>query len=290
MSKYDDFISGERFQELADWVVGPGTSVVSGKGRELGRFPIIYAHTHNAMQAMQYAHKRGDKCVVITHNSDGRVKAGKIIGENDISVTDCPQNVVRWYAQNVDVAYNIPDYIAPIPIGLENKYCFPYDKARMLFDRPQRLSPELNFYLNFNVHTNPSERLACLQEFQYASKDHWEGITIDMHQNGDDYHHYLNQITQHKIIVSPEGNGLDCHRTWEALYMNRCVLLKSNPTTRFFAKFEPRILLIDDWSNIQKEYERILSQYIDTRTITLEAQKPDITSLDWWKRNIYNGT
>lgn len=286
MNKYDDFISGERFQELADIIVGPGTAVTTRRGLPRGKYLIIYAHTHNAKQAMQWIHKYENPCVLITHNSDGRVVAGKEPGENDIKAEDCSPHVVRWYAQNVDVKYNFPSYICPLPIGLENKYCFPYDKARMLFDRPTRI-PSKNFYLNFNLYTNPIERSSCAYTFA-GCKDVFEGITIDLKKNGDDYLSYLDSILNHVITVSPEGNGLDCHRTWEALYLNRCVLVKSNATTRFFARFEPHILCIESWTSLS--VHQLIELAHNTRTMKLGMNHNNILSFNWWKEQIYNGT
>jgi hypothetical protein len=39
---------------------------------------------------------------------------------------------------------------------------------------------------------------------------------------GIEYNEYMNRIPQYKFIISPEGNGVDCHRHYEAL-MAGCI-------------------------------------------------------------------
>ena len=33
----------------------------------------------------------------------------------------------------------------------------------------------------------------------------------------EDFENYLNNYKKYKFTLSPYGNGMDCHRTWEAL-------------------------------------------------------------------------
>ena len=37
--------------------------------------------------------------------------------------------------------------------------------------------------------------------------------------NGLQFKYYLQEIADHTFVISPPGNGYDCHRTWEALYI-----------------------------------------------------------------------
>jgi len=53
--------------------------------------------------------------VLISHNSDGKITDTP--GKFDADVNLMPDNLIKWYGQNVDV---VNDKIESIPIGLEN--------------------------------------------------------------------------------------------------------------------------------------------------------------------------
>lgn len=43
---------------------------------------------------------------------------------------------------------------------------------------------------------------------------------------------YWNALLNHKFIISPEGNGIDCHRHYEALMAGCIPIVEDNPLTR----------------------------------------------------------
>jgi len=44
-------------------------------------------------------------------------------------------------------------------------------------------------------------------------------------------HEYAAEMPKHKFVASPEGNGVDCHRTYEALMAGCVPILEANPKT-----------------------------------------------------------
>ena len=65
-------------------------------------------------------------------------------------------------------------------------------------------------------------------------------------QESTDYKSYLQELKKHKFCLSPEGNGIDCYRTWEALYMKTIPICKRSVMVEEFAKTFP-IYIVDDW-------------------------------------------
>jgi len=57
-------------------------------------------------------------------------------------------------------------------------------------------------------------------------------------------------MTRYKYIVSPHGNGLDCHRTWEALALGCVPIIKTSPLDPMFAGLP--VLIVKDWSDINE--------------------------------------
>ena len=78
---------------------------------------------------------------------------------------------------------------------------------------------------------------------------------------------YLKTISEYKFIASPEGNGIDCHRTWEAMYLRSIPIVERNATTEYFEKIGLPLVLIDDWKELGTwNEEKISRKYDELRT------------------------
>ena len=64
---------------------------------------------------------------------------------------------------------------------------------------------------------------------------------------------YFSNLSNYKFVISPEGNGVDCHRHYEAL-MYACIpIIEKNPLTEEKYKNIP-VLWTTDYSEITEEY------------------------------------
>lgn len=246
--KYDNYVCGTRLQALADIEFNRNGSA---KVNREGLSDIVYCHTHDFRYVLNKISSIEKEVVLITHNSDGALKnskEGDRIGENDADYALKPKNVKAWFAQNVEC--NLQDDIFPLPIGLENSYCFPYDKAKMLFDMEeasQDFIPSSKIYVNFNLRTNPMERNAALNAcYNLKNKDL---AHIKMRANGDNYGEYLDDITNCSYVLCPRGNGLDCHRTWETLYLGRIPIIKNDKSIATLLSDLPSVK-INSWDDL----------------------------------------
>lgn len=59
-----------------------------------------------------------------------------------------------------------------------------------------------------------------------------------------------NQIN-YSFIISPPGNGRDCHRTWEGLILGCIVILKTSPMDDLFQDLP--VLIINEWTDVNME-------------------------------------
>lgn len=64
---------------------------------------------------------------------------------------------------------------------------------------------------------------------------------------------YFSILPSYKFVISPEGNGIDCHRTYEALIAGCIPVLERNPLTEQKYKGCP-VLWTVDYSEINEEY------------------------------------
>ena len=138
---------------------------------------------------------------------------------------------------------------SPIPIGLENR-----DKRRngvpgdYLKEIEKGLPPlgqrEISLLVAFSLHTNLKERSMALEFARGISgvKIVTEPITPKQ---------YRNLVLQSQFVLSPPGNGPDCHRTWEALYLGATPIVHRNSWP--FLWHDIPVLVVDSWGEIDEK-------------------------------------
>lgn len=68
-----------------------------------------------------------------------------------------------------------------------------------------------------------------------------------------DHHEYFTTLPSYKFVMSPEGNGIDCHRHYEALLAGCIPVMERNPLTEEKYRDCP-ILYTTDYSEITPAY------------------------------------
>lgn len=68
-----------------------------------------------------------------------------------------------------------------------------------------------------------------------------------------------NCMRSYKFIISPHGNGLDCHRTYESIILGSVPIVKSSTLDGLYEGMP--VLIINDWKDLTKE---VLEKYIYT--------------------------
>ena len=76
---------------------------------------------------------------------------------------------------------------------------------------------------------------------------------------------YRELILNSKFVISPPGNGPDCHRTWEAIYLGAVpiVLQKYWP----FGHMNLPVLVVNDWFDIPKA----IDSYVNHEPASIET-------------------
>lgn len=83
---------------------------------------------------------------------------------------------------------------------------------------------------------------------------------------------------QYAFSVSPHGNGLDCHRTWEDLILGCIVIVKTSPLDPLYEGLP--VVIVRDWSEITPEnLDRWLARYGDAFENPLYREK--LTTAYW---------
>ena len=202
--------------------------------------------------------------VIITHNGDNPVYRDNI--------NNYPQ-CLYWFAQNVICE---DPRVIPLPIGLENDYIGgqPLRKQILCEKSSTNIIPSKLAYLNCSVSTCRVDREPA---YAYFSGKTWCMVKLP---NPSNYYNFCDEILQHNFIISPRGNGLDCHRSWEVLYLNRYPVMKKYYGLQKVFEDLP-VVFVNDWNEVT-EY------FLKEKLIEIKNTKYNMEKLkfSYWKKYI----
>lgn len=256
----DQFISGERFQALADVSIIPyGNDVGESEcgfvkdqqknnnynafyynenttklPPEVQNAKKIFVNTWTLNKFFKYIFPLlENEYVFISHNSD-------ISFDNKCEHFLNDKRVIKWYSQNIGI--NHPKLFS-IPIGLGNQQ-YPHGNISLLNSIILRNHTKDNLvYKNFSIDTNQSERRVV----DVITAKNNINMYASVPQNI-----YFEHLARSKFVINPKGNGPDCHRVWECLYLGAIPILVEHIS---FSQFKHLpILFIQDWNDVTVDF------------------------------------
>lgn len=170
---------------------------------------------------------------IIFHNSDDS------FDDVHLDLFEIP-NINRIFSQNVNTVH---ERLTPIPIGLANRR---WEWGNLEYFKSiieQNIPKTQHIYFNFELLGGNRKywRPLC-----YAA-----GVRLDIKESKKlPFKEYVPALASNRFCLSPEGNGIDCHRMWECLYLKVIPICHRNILTEYFAKYFP-IVLVDDWNKFE---------------------------------------
>lgn len=248
----------------------------------LNNSEIVFCKTDFINQAFEKIKGLNKKIILITGNSDYSIT-------NEI-VKHCPTNVEKWYAINAESDLPV---VEGIPLGLDNSIECKVDGHGYVWDhaiiKPSILFDVCNkkvdcthyIYANFTENTHPSRKqvASICKSLSYIT---CEINQVHQDMNSKDYRLYTHNILKHKMVVCPRGNGVDTHRLWETLYLNRIPIIQKNPAMKWFKELP--IIFLDDWEQLknkdllEKKYFEVINN--DKRMLDFSFWKTKITNYE----------
>lgn len=149
-----------------------------------------------------------------------------------------PHNVHHWFISNLMFVPDPEQYtflyeanthekITAIPFGIaEGKEKELHEAMQLKKKQSER---ENKIYISWNDTTlERYEIRRGLMEWQaYAGN---KSLTVNLPSQQDSYEDYLKKLGSHKYVISPPGNGADCYRTLESVYMGCITIVQDTPT------------------------------------------------------------
>jgi len=65
----------------------------------------------------------------------------------------------------------------------------------------------------------------------------------------------------HEFIISPRGNGIDCHRTWESILAGCIVITRTSTLDEMFISNKLPVVIIQEWSELNNDLPQKLEKW-----------------------------
>ncbi len=260
------FLSGDTFRSFCNHVCDEtGCNIYPKKVRN---GDLIFVKVDDLSHFFYNIHPLiSSRYILVSHNGDFPIPGKFTSFLND-------GKLIAWFGQNIE-NYSHPK-LHPIPIGLANQQWVHgnLDVIRKA-DIKHEEDRDILLYVNINVGTNPSVRQPVHDLFVNESY-----VFV---ANSEPFDHYLEHLGRSKFVLSPRGNGLDTHRTWEALYLGAIPIVKRSSMDAVFEALP--VLIVDDWNEISHEF--LLEKYEEMKNRTYQKER---LYSDYWFNKIRSST
>lgn len=234
----EPFISGDTWRNHVNFVLSDEENF-DPRNVKLGDLIYVEQDSLNDFYQFYVPHIQSPY-ILITANCD-RGGDDPMPGKYE-KILDDP-NLYAWFTQNLDRS-NHPK-LHPIPIGLANRKWQWGMIERYFAKMPEANARERTkwLYVNFQVGSNAKLRKPI---WDYFARNSLNGM---VHMGRfKDHLKYMDEMPNFRFVLSPPGNGLDCHRTWEALLLGSYPIVLSSTLNPLYEELP--ILIINNWTDL----------------------------------------
>ena len=167
--------------------------------------------------------------------------------------------IKQWFTQNCDVVNN--QYIKIIPLGLDYHTLQKY-KSHAWGEGKSAVEQEKELLSVKNSSNNETKKMMSFSyhHFRLFERHNRDRYVANEHLMNKSFNIFLKnklnrldtwkEQTKYAFVVSPHGNGLDCHRTWEALMLGCIPIVKTSPLDSLF--YDLPVLILNEWSELNE--------------------------------------
>jgi hypothetical protein len=198
------------------------------------------------------------KFILVSGSSDYTIPTDQFLNINEFLNILNNENLIHWYAENC--IYSHPK-ITNLPIGIDyhtlNKYEIYWGPMNKPIEQENELinvkntskhfcQREVKIYSNCHFLTNTRYGYNRVEALNNISKEllYLEPNKIDRKTT------WIKQLN-YAFVLSPSGNGLDCHRTWEALVLGCIPIVKTSGIDSLYIDLP--VLVVNQWSDVTQE-------------------------------------
>jgi len=263
----EHFISAEQLMRACDqvWSADSKADILIERGQPRAA-SSIYCKVDHLIGLFDHIRKVRNRMVLVSSESDRPITTEFLEG--------CPPQIAHWFSTNIQTA---DERLSALPLGLANSYCGITLKAPLIAANSRPIAERSRWlYVNFRTNSNPAVREPVMHQFRNMRNENW----ITVQEAGLGFEAFLEEMTSHRFVLCPPGNGIDTHRLWEALYSRTIPVAIAGPAMDAFRDLP--ILFLEDFRQLTRdflagEYERIKSSKWNWQKLFLP----------WWRDRIH---
>ena len=198
------------------------------------------------------------KFILVSGSSDYTTPINLFSSRSDFLKFVNNDNLIHWFCQNCISPHS---KITKLPIGLDyhtlsyqnykwGDRASPINQEKILLSIKNNSTPfwerEMKAYSNFQFQINTKYAYDRIDAINMITK---EIVYYEPHEVNR-INTWNNQIN-YAFVVSPHGNGLDCHRTWEALILGCIPIVKTSLLDNMYDNLP--VLIVNSWKDVTRE-------------------------------------
>ena len=260
------FVSAEQLMRVCDQVwSADGRAKVAIEHGQPQAGSCVYCKVDHLIGLFDQTRQARNCVVLVSSESDRPI--------NKEFLERCPPQIAHWFSTNIQTK---DDRLSALPLGLANSYCSITLKAPLIAaqSRPFAERP-CWLYVNFRTTSNPAVREPTMHHFRSLRNADW--LTVG--EGGLGFETFLNEMTSHRFVLCPPGNGSDTHRLWEALYSRTIPVALAQPAMDPFRDLP--ILFVEDFRQLTRDF--LASEYERITFLKWNWRK---LFLPWWHERI----
>ena len=263
----EHFVSAEQLMRACDqvWSADSQAEIKIERGQPRAA-SCVYCKVDHLIGLFDQIRQVRNRVVLVSSESDRPITKE--------FVERCPPQIAHWFSTNIQTA---DERLSALPLGLANSYCGITLKAPLIAAHSPPFAERLRWlYVNFRTTSNPAVREPVMHHFRSLRNVDW----VTVQEAGLGFEAFLEEMTSHRFVLCPPGNGMDTHRVWEALYSRTIPVALAHPAMDPFRDLP--ILFVEDFRQLTanflaREYERITSSKWNWQKLFLP----------WWRDRMH---
>lgn len=235
------------------------TSLINYQWKNLTPGSVVYVCTDALRDFLDVLDKISCPIILVTGDSDLDVPVQVFASHDDfLAFIDNPK-IMHWFSQNLVLSH---PKLSPIPIGIyyhampigdsgwEQPKDSPIEQEKLLISILQSSLPFskrlIKAHANFHFLMTTKYGADRVRAKQLIAPD-----LVDYESQRVDRETTWRNQSKYAFVISPHGNGLDCHRTWEALCLGCIPIVRTSPLDTLYEGLP--VYIVQDWSDVTEE-------------------------------------
>lgn len=186
----------------------------------------------------------------------------------EATFSNIPLNVLHWFVVNCEITH---PKVTTIPFGI-NGVDGDLSNAEAIANYKFTKSRDKLLYVNFQFYTTDRAEL-----WHYYKNINHPQVTCKRDVGFDEY---LDDLATHRFILCPAGNGIDCYRTLESIYMGAVPIIEHRLGMSPYIEAGSHVVTADNLFSINLDK---LIELIVQRQINMDTDK---YTWSYWKNII----